>query len=133
MPELPNQSPAIVAFRVALALQFSLGVIGTLQARGMQMRPEPSLSPALSIALDAVLWALDFGVLAGLWFFRRWARPFYLALLVLPLVAIVFRPRPIVGTTSSFLLVTLESFLEGVVIAMAFLPPIAALFAQRKT
>jgi hypothetical protein len=123
---------AMVLFRVALIFQFALGIVGTFAARSLHAGPASSFHHATAVALDAVFWGIDLAAAVGMCFFRRWARALYITLLVLFAVALLFRGRSLVGSTISFGLFFLENILDGVVIAMAFLPPLAGLFAKRK-
>ena len=70
-------------------------------------------------------------ILAGLWFFRRWARLLFVLLLIIVVVYTAIRPHdftsappwPVVAM-SYFVLM-----LNGVIVAMSFLPPVRDMFA----
>jgi hypothetical protein len=123
---------ATVVFRVALVVRFALGIIGTLAARSLHRGPISALPPAAAFALDAVFWGIDFAAVAGMWYFRRWARILYIVLIALFVTALLLRPGPLVGSTTFFGLDIIQYILAGVVITMVFLPPLAGLFAKRK-
>ena len=123
---------ATVVFRVALVVRFALGIIGTVATRSLHIGPTSELPPAAAFALDAAFWAIDFAAVAGMWYFRRWARILYIVLIALFVIALLFRPGPLVGSTTFFGLDIIQYILVGVVITMAFLPPLAGLFAKRK-
>ena len=126
------RASATVVFQTALVVRFALGIVGTLGARALQTRTISSLPPTAAFALDAVFWGIDFVAAAGMWYFRRWARILYIVLIALFVIALLVRPGPLVGSTTFFGLDIIQYILDGVVITMAFLPPVAGLFAKRK-
>jgi hypothetical protein len=123
---------ARVVFRVALIVRFVLGVIGTVATRSHPTGPPSDLPIAAAFALDALFWGIDFAAVAGMWYFRRWARILYIVLIAMLVILLLFRPGPLVGSTTGFGLEIIQYILDGVVITMAFLPPLAELFAKRK-
>jgi hypothetical protein len=126
------RASATVVFRTALVVRLALGIVGTLGARALYMRTTSSLPPTAAFALDAVLWGIDFAAAAGMWYFRRWARILYIVLIALFVISLLVRPGPLVGSTTFFGLYIIQNILDGVVITMALLPPLAGLFAKRK-
>jgi hypothetical protein len=66
----------------------------------------------------------------GLWFFQRWARLAYI-LAAIPYVLVRPFSTPFTHTYWGELLGYLDYALEGTLIATAFLPPVALLFAAR--
>jgi hypothetical protein len=76
------------------------------------------------------LWAIDFAAVAGMWYFRRWARVLNIVLIAMFVIALLLRPGPLVGSTTFFALDIIQYILDGVVITMAFLPPLAGLFVK---
>ena len=91
-----------------------------------------SLHPYASLFAHAVAVAFVLVILAGLWFFRRWARFIFVLLLALAVVYSVFRqyqpasvpPEPIVA------IMWLMVMLNGVIVAMSFLPPVRDMFSR---
>jgi hypothetical protein len=91
-----------------------------------------SLHPYTSLFAHAVAVAFVLVILAGLWFFRRWARFIFVLLLALAVVYSVFRqyqpalvpPEPIVA------IMWLMVMLNGVIVAMSFLPPVRDMFSR---
>jgi hypothetical protein len=91
------------------------------------------LHPYLSLFAGAVGEALFLALLAGLWFFRRWARSLFVVLLALALVYSAFRPYQPGSLPAAPVIVIMWMMvmLHGAIIAMSFLPPIRNLFTQR--
>jgi hypothetical protein len=122
----------VVVFRAAIVLQFALSIVGTLGARALQIRAPSSLSPAAVFAFDLLFWGIDFAAAVGMWYFRRWAVILYIGLIAAFIIGLFLRPEPFVGSTAFFGLYIIQKILNGVVITMAFLPPLGDLFTKRK-
>jgi len=71
-------------------------------------------------------------VTIGLILFRRWARSAYVVLTVLYFLALFFA-GPSVLPAPAFGMFALGYLLQGVIIAMAFLPPTSVLFASKRS
>lgn len=89
------------------------------------------LHPYASLFVHAVAVALSLGLLAGLWFFRRWARLLFVALLVMAVVYSAFRPYQPLSLPPPFVVAIswCMVMLNGVIVAMSFLAPVRDLFA----
>lgn len=74
-----------------------------------------------------------FVVLAGLWFFRRWARLIFVLVLALSIVYTAFWPNHGVSLPPSFVLAIdwCVVMLNGAIVAMSFLPPVRDVFATQ--
>jgi hypothetical protein len=124
-------SPTVV-FRLAVAVRYGLGVAVAVATLSRHGRPASELAPGAGLALDAAFWAIDFAAVAGMWYFRRWARILYIIPITFFVVNLLLRPGPVIIATFFFGLDIIQYVLDGVVITMAFLPPIAGLFAKRE-
>lgn len=90
------------------------------------------LHPYASLIPECIAVALWLVILAGLWFFQRWARTTFVLLIVLALLTLPFRvqrysfspPPSFVPVVAIFML-----FLTVAIIAMSFLPPVRECFA----
>ena len=70
-------------------------------------------------------------ILAGLWFFRRWARSLFVLLVPIAVVYTVTRPHQF--ASAPLLVLTGFCFilmLNGVIVAMSFLPPVRDMFGD---
>jgi hypothetical protein len=74
-----------------------------------------------------------FVILAGLWYFRRWARLIFVLVLALSIVYAAFWPNHGVSLPPSFVLAIdwCVVMLNGAIIAMSFLPPVRDVFATQ--
>ena len=72
-----------------------------------------------------------FVVLAGLWYFRRWARLIFVLALALSVVDSAFWPYRGLSLPPSFVLAIgwCVVLLNGAIVAMSFLPPVRDVFA----
>jgi hypothetical protein len=72
-----------------------------------------------------------FVILAGLWFFRRWARLIFVLALALSVVDSAFWPYHGLSLPPSFALAIswCVVMLNGAIVAMSFLPPVRDVFA----
>jgi hypothetical protein len=122
-------SPTLV-FRLAVAVRYGLGIAVAVATLSLHGRPAPELAPPAGLAVDAAFWAIDFAVAAGMWYFRRWARILYFIPITFFVVNLLLRPGPVIITTFFFGLDIIQYILDGVVITMAFSPPVAGLFAR---
>jgi hypothetical protein len=87
-------------------------------------KPVPLLSGILVIAVGLASFV-------GLWRFRRWGRSLYVAftivyILIMPLMGVLVLPA------AATPLLYVGYLLQGALIAMAYLPPIADVFATQK-
>jgi hypothetical protein len=127
---------AIWIFRAALFTRGCWSVLEWLFGWGSYRRVAAATSlhqyvePFAGVTAVAVLLAL----LGGLWFFHRWARVLFVLLLGLALVYCVIQPwhSMLPPLPSSFVL-AITGFmvmLNGVIVAMSFLPPVRDRFAD---
>ena len=90
------------------------------------------LHPYAALFAHAAAEFTLFVVLAGLWFFRRWARLIFVLALALSVVDSAFWPYRL-SLPPSFVLAIgwCVVMLNGAIVAMSFLPPIRDLFATQ--
>ena len=72
-------------------------------------------------------------ILAGLWYFRRWARLLFVLALVLSVVDAAFWPYRGLSMSPSFAIAMswCVVILNGAIVAMSFLPPVRDVFETR--
>jgi hypothetical protein len=72
-------------------------------------------------------------VLAGLWYFERWARLLFVLALVFSVVDSIFWPYRGLSLTPSFAIAIswCVVMLNGAIVAMSFLPPVRDVFETR--
>ena len=72
-------------------------------------------------------------ILAGLWYFRRWARLIFVLALALSVVDSVFWPYHGISLSPSFAIAIswCVVVLNGAIVAMSFLPPVRNVFETR--
>src|SRR6516162_6310351 len=72
-------------------------------------------------------------ILAGLWFFRRWARLIFVLALALSVIDSAFWPYRGISLAPSFAMAIswCVVMLNGAIVAMSFLPPIRDVFATQ--
>jgi hypothetical protein len=89
------------------------------------------LHPYASLFAHAAAEFTLFVVLAGLWFFRRWARLIFVFALALSVIDSAFWPYRGLSLSPSFALVMswCVVVLNGAIVAMSFLPPVRDVFA----
>jgi hypothetical protein len=80
---------------------------------------------------DVIFYAVVLSAILGVWFFCRWARTLYLVVLALVVVALLARPQPVFASTTFFAFAILQHVVDGVIIAMAYLPPIRERFTVK--
>ena len=74
-------------------------------------------------------------MLAGMWFFQRWARLIFVLLLAVALLTSPFRVHRYSLSSPSFFVPTvtvLMLLLTGAILAMSFLPPVRDCFARKR-
>jgi hypothetical protein len=89
------------------------------------------LHPYAALFAQALAVGALLVILAGLWFFRRWARLTFVFGLAVAVVYSAFRPHYSMSAPPSFV-VAMASFvvmLNGAIVAMSFLPPVRQMFA----
>ena len=91
------------------------------------------LHPYASLFVHAAVEFILFVVLAGLWFFRGWARLIFVFALALSVVDSAFWPYHGVSLPPSFLLAIswCVVVLNAAIVAMSFLPPVRDVFAPQ--
>jgi len=94
------------------------------------------LHPYVSLISSSVAVALWLVILAGMWFFQRWARLIFVVLLAVALVTSPFLAHHYYSFSSppSFVLATgvFMLLLTGAIVAMSFLPPVRDCFAKNE-
>src|SRR5215813_14465767 len=72
-------------------------------------------------------------ILAGLWYFRRWARLLFVLALVLSVIDSAFWPYRGLSLSASFAIAIswCVVMLNGAIVAMSFLPPVRDVFETR--
>ena len=91
------------------------------------------ISPYLPLFTAALGETLFLALLAGLWFFFRWARWAFAALIGLAVIAQAFRAYHWASVPPAFVIaiVWFMVVLDGVIVAMSFLPPVRDHFTDR--
>jgi hypothetical protein len=94
-----------------------------------------SLHPYVNLFAHATGTAVFLAILAGLWFFRRLARLLFVLLLGLALVYGAVNPHRAMSPSllPSFVpaILWFMDMLNGVIVAMSFLPPVRDMFAEQ--
>jgi hypothetical protein len=127
---------AVWIFRAALFARGCLSILEGLFDCGSQRRVAALtwLHPYVELFADAMAIAVLFALLAGLWFFHRWARVLFVLLLGLALVYSGIEPRHSTSSLpSSFVLAItgLMLMLNGAIVTMSFLSPVRDKFADK--
>jgi hypothetical protein len=126
---------AIGVYRALLLIRGCWSVLEWFFDWGSSARIESLklLHPYLSLVAGAVGETLFLALLAGLWFFCRWARSLFVVLLAFAFVYSAFRPYHPASLPPSFVVVImwLMVMLHGAIVAMSFLPPVRDMFALR--
>jgi hypothetical protein len=85
----------------------------------------------LYFAESAASLILSLAATVGLWFFQRWARIAYV--IAVPIyIYLVPLGWIVTGATYIRLVAYLGAAIEGAIVAMSFLPPLANMFAKRQ-
>jgi hypothetical protein len=89
------------------------------------------LHPYAALFAHAAVEFTWFVILAGLWYFRRWARLLFVLALALSVVDSAFWPYRGLSLPPSFVLAIgwCVVLLNGAIVAMSFLPPVRDVFA----
>jgi hypothetical protein len=91
-----------------------------------------SLDRGSALLISGAVSVVILVVTIGLVLFRRWARSAYVIISVLYFVALFFA-RPSVLPAPAFGMFAVGYFMQGVIIAMAFLPPTSLLFVSKRS
>ena len=94
-----------------------------------------STHPYAALIGDGITVAFWLAMLAGMWFFQRWARLIFVVLFAVGLLTIPFRVhRYSLSSPPSFVapVGVLMLLLTGVILAMSFLPPVRDCFARKE-
>jgi hypothetical protein len=94
-----------------------------------------STHPYAALTADAVSVAFWVAMLAGMWFFQRWARLIFIVLLAVALLTVPFRvhhyslpsPPSFVAPVGVLMLI-----ITGAILTMSFLPPVRDCFATKE-
>ena len=91
------------------------------------------LHPHASLFAHAAAEFVLLVVLAGLWYFGRWARLLFVLALVFSVVDSIFWPYQGLSLTPSFAIAIswCVVILNGAIVAMSFLPPVRDVFETR--
>ena len=91
------------------------------------------LHPHASLFAHAAAEFALFVILAGLWFFRRWARLIFVFALALSVVDSAFWPYHGLSLPPSFVIAISWGvvMLNSAIVAMSFLPPVRDVFATQ--
>jgi hypothetical protein len=92
------------------------------------------LHPYAVLFADALAVASWLVILAGLWFFRRWARLIFVLLLLAGIIYSALGPHHHFRSAPPSFVFTVSSFvvmLNGAVVAMSFLPPVRDSFVRQ--
>jgi hypothetical protein len=124
-----------MVYRVLLLVRGCWSILEWFFDWGSSTRIESikSLHPYLSVFGGALGEALFLALLAGLWFFRPWARWLFVALLGLAFVYGAFRRYEWTSVPPSFVVAIMwfMVMLHGAIVAMSFLPPVRDMFSRR--
>jgi hypothetical protein len=91
--------------------------------------------PYAALTADAIVVAFWLALLAGMWFFQRWARLIFVVLLAVALLTSPFRvARYSLSLPPSFVALVglLMLFITGAILVMSFLPPVRDSFATKE-
>jgi hypothetical protein len=138
-------------FRLLMVLSFVLPfVAGAVLIASLRTLPSPlldwlmqqpadrpalvpqSLDRGVALLISAAISIVILVVTIGLVLFRRWARSAYVVITALYFVALFFT-RPSVLPSPVFAVFAVGYFVQGVIIAMAFLPPTSGLFVSKRS
>ena len=91
------------------------------------------LHPYASLFAHAAAEFILLVILAGLWYFRRWARLIFVLALALSVVDAAFWPYHGLSLSPSFAIAMswCVVMLNGAIVAMSFLPPVRDVFATQ--
>ena len=91
--------------------------------------------PYVALTGDAITVAFWLAILAGMWFFQRWARLIFVVLLAVALLISPFRAHHYSLSPPPFFVPTVTALmllLTGAILAMSFLPPVRDRFARKR-
>jgi hypothetical protein len=127
---------AVWIFRAVLFTRGCCSVLEWLFGWGFHrsVTAATSLHPYVELFAHATAVAVLLALLAGLWFFHRWARVLFVLLVGLALAYSAIQPWDSMSASllpSSVLAITgFMVMLNGVIVAMSFLPPVHGRFAD---
>ncbi len=130
---------AVWIFRAAVLVRACWWVLEWLSGWVSLRRDDAfsSLHPYGQLFAQATAVAVILGIHAGLWFFHRWARLLFVLILCLGLVYGVVKPHHSMSSSPlpSFVpaIMWFMGMLNGVIVAMSFLPPVRDRFANHLT
>jgi hypothetical protein len=94
-----------------------------------------SAHPYAALTTDAIAVVFWLAMLAGMWFFQRWARLIFIALLAVGLLTSPFRAhRYSLSSPPSFVApaAVLMLLITGTILTMSLLPPVRDCFAKKE-
>ena len=94
-----------------------------------------STHPYAALTADAIAVAFWLAILAGMWFFQRWARLIFIVLLAVALLTSPFRVhRYSLSSPPSFVapVSVLMLLITGAILTMSFLSPVRDCFARKE-
>jgi hypothetical protein len=127
---------AVWIFRTVLFTRCCWSILEWFFGWGSHRRVEEaaSLHPYVQLFADATAIAVLLALLGGLWFFRRWARDMFVLLLGLALLYCAIQPEhsmsPSLAPSFDIAVTGFMVMLNGVIVAMSFLPPVDNRFAD---
>ncbi len=117
----------MLVIRIAVtAIPGAFGIVG-----GRMGAISPPRSASAEIVADLVFYGIVLSFFVGLWFCSRWARTTYVVLLALFAIALFARPQPVFASTALLAFVLLQHVIDGVIIAMTYLPPLRERFTAK--
>jgi hypothetical protein len=126
---------AVSVYRSLLAVRAGWFLLAWFFGWGISehSRSFASTHPDAAVIAEALGAAFTLTILAGLWFFRRWARLLFLILCVVGIAYGAFRvhqPRSM-PPVSLRPIISFIVMANGAIVAMSFLPPVRDMFTNR--
>jgi hypothetical protein len=90
-----------------------------------------SVSKGVVLVISLVVLVISVATIVGMWRFRPWARVLFVVGTAFGLLSQIFASPTVLPGAASFCFSVAE-FMQGVTIAIAFLPPVSNLFSPRK-
>jgi hypothetical protein len=128
---------ATLVYRVLIALRGCWPLVEWLFGWGAhsQVTTFTLTRPYATLIADGIAVALWLTILAGMWFFQRWARLIFVILLAIGLLTSLVRvQRYSLSSPPSFVpvIAVVMLLLTGAIVAMSFLSPVRDCFATKE-
>lgn len=128
---------ATLVYRVLIALRGCWLLVEWLFGWGAhsQVTTFTLTRPYATLIADGIAVALWLTILAGMWFFQRWARLIFVILLAIGLLTSLVRVQrySLSSPPSSVpVIAVVMLLLTGAIVAMSFLPPVRDCFATKE-